>query len=228
MQHILQVLLPLLVLESVLSYKTTHLRAQYLSLPSLVVQLMVKLLTLLLVQLVLLIPIRPLPFLLLRVAKLLILLLVQIVHLHLLAPLRVLVLLAPQLVQFPHLLLLVLVFVLLLAISPYLVLIPQALLVPQLQLMLKVPRQVQYLSLPLQELRFNLRALQLPQVQLPCLTSLLGILALLLQRLNLRNSKGQLCIITKLSFLFYMKQLSNLYQKGGDNINVRYFKNYTS
>ena len=213
MQHILQVLLPLLVLESVLSYKTTHLRVQYLNLPSLVVQLMVKLLTPLLVQLVLLIPIRPLPFLLLRVAKLLILLLVQIVHLHLLAPLRVLVLLALQLVQFPHLPLLVLVFVLLPAISPYLVLIPQALLVPQLQLMLKVPRQVQYLSLPLQELRFNLRVLQLPQVQLPYLTSLLDILALLLQRLNLRNSKGQLCIITKLSFLFYMKQLSNLYQK---------------
>ena len=205
MQHILQVLLPLLVLESVLSYKTTHLRAQYLSLPSLVVQLMVKLLTLLLVQLVLLIPIRPLPFLLLRVAKLLILLLVQIVHLHLLAPLRVLVLLALQLVQFPHLLLLVLVFVLLPAISPCLVLIPQALLVPQLQLMLKVPRQVQYLSLPLQELRFNLRALQLPQVQLPYLTSLLDILALLLQRLNLKNSKGQLCIIARLPFLFYMK-----------------------
>lgn len=205
MPHILQVLLPLLVLESVLSYKTIHLRVQYLSPHSLAAQLMVQLLTLLLVQLVLLIPIRLQPFLLLRVGKLLILLLVQTAHLHLLVLLRLLVLLVLQPAQFPHLPSLVLAFDLLLVTSLYLILIKQHLLVPQLQLMLKVPQQVQYLSLPLQELRFNLQAPQLPQVQLPYLTSLLDILALLLQHLNLRSSKGQLCANTELPFLFYMK-----------------------
>ena len=205
MLHILQVLLPLLVLENALSYKTTHLRVQYLSPHSLMVQLMVLLPTLLLVQSVLLIAIRPLPFLLLQAVKLLTLLLVQTAHLHSLVPLRALVLLVLQLVQFPHLPSLVLVFVSLPAISLCLVLILQHLLVPQLQSMLKVPLQVRYLSLPLQELRFNLRALQLPQAQLPYLTSLLDILALLLQHLNLRSSKGQLCANTELPFLFYMK-----------------------